>query len=684
MKKFTRITKLVFVGIALAVLSLSGCKRKLDQENIQISVVEKAIFTGTISSSSGKSLNNTIVRINNTESVSDSIGNFSLSVAQKASYLVNVEKPGFGLYSKKFHKAREGLKITLYEGTMTRVDPANPFQVTNIRIFPQQCVTPISSNIDWSAFPNQAIPHLFSGDGRYLGQEVSQEVRNVIDYITNTPPCSPGISIAVPSNALIDKDGNKPEGKVDVSLTTVDLFAPDAMPGDYTVRTKEGEVYMQSFGAGSVQLTNGNNEYQLNEKSTAEITIPIAPSSIVFAKELEDSIPLLVYDQEAGVWLEDGFGYLNRKRDAYIAELKHFSTFNMDALKVNQSCIRINSEGINGAFDLEVAWQEDGSVITRNLEILNEPGDNLHAIYNLPNNTDVIFRPFKEGNFGPVPLGTFVVNSGPPQDPTDPNRPVYPYCACQAELFLTENFDVPILVGPIHDVFGDFELTAFYTWPTGTTAPDDGYELDESSVSGSWPTPTDPIIANTDPSNTWSISKAPGTYYYRSRVMENSIYSNYSNVIQVNVVDRLETVLKIVNNIKKSNEVNTVVRLRIGSSPSEVLNNATLELLEPDNYCEADIGKDIGPGESAEFDVSSHGPDYYVTICMGDWIEGSTTCPDGYSKTYMDSDNNYTYCVLEINGHFSDLYEILITSDDTGQLSANGIPFIELASDPFY
>ena len=72
-------------------------------------------------------------------------------------------------------------------------------------------------------------------------------------------------------------------------------------------------------------------------------------------------------------------------------------------------------------------------VLTRAID--NTP-ETLHAIVNLPSFTDIVLRPFRNGPGGAIPLGTFLVNTGPPQNPTNPNRPPYPYTACQAEVLL--------------------------------------------------------------------------------------------------------------------------------------------------------------------------------------------------------------------------------------------------------
>ena len=64
------------------------------------------------------------------------------------------------------------------------------------------------------------------------------------------------------------------------------------MPGDYTVLdTAGGAKVMQSYGAGSVEITAGTRRYNLRPGVEAEVVIPVDPSQIAAGGALPPTIP---------------------------------------------------------------------------------------------------------------------------------------------------------------------------------------------------------------------------------------------------------------------------------------------------------------------------------------------------------------------------------------------------------
>jgi hypothetical protein len=63
---------------------------------------------------------------------------------------------------------------------------------------------------------------------------------------------------------------------VRVSVSAVDLNAPNQMPGDYSVFDPAGKaIGMESFGAGSIEIGAGGKSYNLKAGATATVTIPV-------------------------------------------------------------------------------------------------------------------------------------------------------------------------------------------------------------------------------------------------------------------------------------------------------------------------------------------------------------------------------------------------------------------------
>src|SRR5947209_11823345 len=125
------------------------------------------------------------------------------------------------------------------------------------------------------------------------------------------------------------------------------------MPGDYTVADGGGTAKtMQSYGAGSVEITAGGRRFNLRAGAEAEVTIPIDPSQLAAGGAIPPTIPILFYDERRGVWVEES--QASRVGNTYVAKVKHFSTINTDLVKTNQACVRVDSPTLPATYDLEV------------------------------------------------------------------------------------------------------------------------------------------------------------------------------------------------------------------------------------------------------------------------------------------------------------------------------------------
>ena len=406
-------------------------------------------FDGTIVDWTGRPVFEAEVSINNTIVRTNKRGQFKIELPEHENddmFMVNVYKPGHGLFSRIFDKPINDRVWQLPPATTIVADPTQPI-VAQAPFQPGACQGALSSRVDWSLFPNQYQPVSTSSSGAITPVTLPADLADALQLIEGGTPCSSGFTVQIPANALVDANGAPPAGKVNVTVSTVDLYAPNGMPGDLTVEMKEGVGVMESFGAGAVEIYADGTSYNLRPGMSAKLTIPVDPMQLKLAhKSLDPTIPLLLYDELHGIWTVEGTMQLNATGDAYEAKVGHFSVFNADLVKTDQSCVRINSQGIPSDYDLEVTIpiaNRAPVVLTRAVD--NTP-ETLHVVYNLPNFTDIVLRPFVQGQGGPVPLGTFMINTGGPQNPTSPNRPVYPYTACQNEAILTAVSSVTITI----------------------------------------------------------------------------------------------------------------------------------------------------------------------------------------------------------------------------------------------
>jgi len=142
--------------------------------------------------------------------------------------------------------------------------------------------------------------------------------------------------VTLPAAAFVayDNASQAVSGEVDVVITPI---APSANPlamvgGSYVARVPGSSTQTQaieSFGAITVDLTQGGQRVQLAPGKKATIRIPLDTRS----NERPATMPLYYWDEQAKVWIQEGTATL--KGDAssgqyYEGEVSHFSTWNAD------------------------------------------------------------------------------------------------------------------------------------------------------------------------------------------------------------------------------------------------------------------------------------------------------------------------------------------------------------------
>lgn len=441
-------------------LIVSDGKGGLAKADLNLSTGPKPKFTGQVLSVPGAPVPFAEVEVNGQRVVADQNGLFEIALenANAPRFLFNARKAGYGLISRIYDHVIVNGTWVMTQATTQTIDPTRVNIVRDV-LSQQNCQGPQSAKVNWPLFPRQSIPRVYDSSGALIGGFPAQ-LREAVEFILSGTECSPGISLQIPANSLVSAQGAPPPGNVQVSLSTVDIFAPNALPGDLTVLTKEGGGFMpmsthvpaesitgstavmQSYGAGTVAVSDAGQDYQLKPGSSAELTIPVDPAQLKRPESIPPNIPFLLYNSSYGMWTQVGTAHLNEAGDAYIASVNHLSEFNMDLVKRDQSCVRVDASALAGNFEMDVIVPMGGAApVVRHRPISENPAQpepRLHAIYNLPSNTWIALIPMHDVGGTMVPYGIFGVNTGPPQVPTDPNKPDYPYDACQSEIALSD------------------------------------------------------------------------------------------------------------------------------------------------------------------------------------------------------------------------------------------------------
>lgn len=590
---------------------LSACA--LDSIRQHRSPVE---FSGEVYSAMGEPVNRAAVEINGQLTMTRENGRFQIQVRHSPAYLFSIRKTGFGLLSQSSDSGIQNRRWILTPATVKEVDPSRPVFIKDEQST-RGCIGSLSSRTDTSNAP-------------LIGTVPADLLASF--KIASTPRrCSEGISIDIPANSLVDASGKQPTGLVEVTLSTVDVFSPDGMPGNYTVRVGNGESgFMETFGAGSVTITGGGRPFQLKNGHRAVLTIPVDPAIVAYSKILPASIPLLLYDEATGVWTADATAELDAARHAYVANISHFSTFNMDAYKTNPSCIKIDSQALNYSYRMEVAIPGT-PVRTKDVTNPDSLGSTVHGIFNIPNNTPIGFRVFKAhpdkpGTFALI--GTFAANSGnvmaplgpgETPGPWGPNDPGTAYDRCtrgQSPPFteglglvtFLDSLPAPALAAVPPTQPGVVTLSMSYLWPSGVASCNgnvspcvqpDQYVIEESA-STSFATLTSSSIVAAASSRTpgmvttetfvlpQNLATRPfgSTRYYRVRALLGSqpaptpvsgppvAASRDSNTVgPITVPDQIK--VRVVNNLSLTTGLDIfsdskLVRIRVGANQAAV------------------------------------------------------------------------------------------------------------------
>jgi len=372
-----------------AVLFANGCNPKSTD-----------LFRGRVVNFKNEGLMDAEVEINGIKTKTEKDGVFLLKLpkSNSASFIVNARKDAFATYSQTIGAPSKNLLLKLYEATVVSVDPTKEIKVTDTNS--KNRPGPLTAQANWAGNPMAAVP-LVVRNNKIVDLGFPADFGKAFDYLLSRKP-GEGISITIPANTLVSAASqNAPSGNVNVAVSTIDIFSPNAMPGDYSVRREGRESgFLISYGAGFIDIYDSKDRYQLKKGASATITIPVDGSQLVYGDSIPSSIPLYLFDEKIGAWVDHGKATLSADKKSYIGEVRHFSTFNVDIEKDTPAClgfqhIPVNTVPLGFTYNVEILVPKDGTIIYKTRAV-SEPGDCLpggmgtgaHVILRLPPSTD--------------------------------------------------------------------------------------------------------------------------------------------------------------------------------------------------------------------------------------------------------------------------------------------------------
>ncbi|MBR9923288.1 MAG: carboxypeptidase regulatory-like domain-containing protein [Bacteroidetes bacterium] len=140
-----------------------------------------------------------------------------------------------------------------------------------------------------------------------------------------------GAKVRFEAGSLLDASGNAYSGEVQVAARWInpgESSVFDQMPGNLTAVDAEGaEVGLATFGMMAVELQSpSGEELQPNADNGAILEMPV-PAELLSNAPTE--IPLWYFDEDKGLWIEEGFATLSG--NVYSGKVSHFSFWNCDA-----------------------------------------------------------------------------------------------------------------------------------------------------------------------------------------------------------------------------------------------------------------------------------------------------------------------------------------------------------------
>lgn len=406
---------MLFIIICLTV-GLIACEKRTE------------LFTGQASDVERSGVANANVKINcvterrkvkTFETKTDERGNFSLKVTKADKYIVNFIKEDHAFVSKVFYETAQGISVFMAKTESLTINPAQSITLTDTKA---NCYSFFNENQQtFTKNPYAKVPYVYGASGGITDFVLPEQLERAYKGMTTAKLCATGATIKIKPGTLVRQNGQAPAGDIKVNITTVNLYSPDGMPGDYTVRTSSGFGYMVSYGAAIVSAYYKGEELKLKEGETAKLTIPVDQTLIASGEQIPDRIPFLIYDRDTGEWLEKGTADLDRKSMTYTREVDHFSEFNTDIVKTGGTCVRIDATllgdapvppAVSNDYLKIVVPLASGGFAVKDRQIVNPGGcTKQHVIVRLPEKTPIGIIYYQNIAGNPIG-GTYAIYTG--------------------------------------------------------------------------------------------------------------------------------------------------------------------------------------------------------------------------------------------------------------------------------
>lgn len=167
--------------------------------------------------------------------------------------------------------------------------------------------------------------------------------------VTDTRSDGRNGSVTIPANAVVDTAG-RPVSTYTVELTTLvpgDPAFTSVFPGRFLGGTTAGTTanpgLLQSFGVVQVDLKDAQgNALRLAQGARATLTFPIGTAT--GADPGDASVPLWSLDPATGIWIQEGSA--TRSGSTYVAQVAHFSPWNIDKLIFGPAIKEVRVRGL--------------------------------------------------------------------------------------------------------------------------------------------------------------------------------------------------------------------------------------------------------------------------------------------------------------------------------------------------
>ena len=157
---------------------------------------------------------------------------------------------------------------------------------------------------------------------------------------------SGGGALTLPADIYVDREGNSFSGEVELSLNYYPISTPqgrEMFPGNFDAinsANERGTLRSYGFVTMSLQDSSGN---PLGINGRANITIP-ADLSLGTPPA---TIPLWYYDEDRGIWVEDGVATYDEATQSYQGAITRIAVYNLDVF-MNSGNLKVCVEDING------------------------------------------------------------------------------------------------------------------------------------------------------------------------------------------------------------------------------------------------------------------------------------------------------------------------------------------------